>query len=183
VLVLASASPRRRALLSEAGIEHGVLPVHVDETPPPEESPLRIAIVLAERKARAAADLTPDRPVVGADTLVVLDGRILGKPATEEEAVRTLRALSGRRHEVITGLCVILGDPERHRTRAVVTEVRFRELPDEEILAYVRSGEPMDKAGAYGIQGGAGKFVAELAGSRSNVIGLPVTALREMLEP
>jgi septum formation protein len=181
VLVLASASPRRKALLAEAGIEHRVLPVDVDETPPPGVVPVEVALALAERKALAAATETDDRPLLAADTIVVLDGLILGKPADAADAAAMLRALSGRSHEVITGVCVLPSTREGILLRAVVTAVRFRELDDAEIDAYVASGEPLDKAGSYGIQGGAGKFVAELDGSLSNVIGLPVEEVREML--
>jgi len=179
VLVLASASPRRRALLAEAGLSHRVLPVDIDETPPPGERPEQVAVLLARRKALAASRVTPERPLVAADTIVVLDGRLLGKPADRNEARATLRALSGRRHDVITGMCVLTEGAIR--LRAVITEVWFRRLTEKEIEDYVATGEPMDKAGSYGIQGRAGKFVARLRGSRSNVIGLPVEELREML--
>jgi len=182
VLVLASASPRRRALLGEAGIEHQVLPVEVDETPPPGVPPERVVVVLAGRKARAAAALTDRRPVIGADTVVVIVGDILGKPASDAVAVDTLRRLSGRTHHVFTGICVIRDGAATPLTRSVRTAVTFRILSPKEIGEYVASGEPRDKAGAYGIQGEAGKFVASIDGSRSNVIGLPVGALREMLE-
>jgi septum formation protein len=181
VLVLASASPRRRALLREAGIEHVALPVEVDETPPPDETPEAVAMEIARRKTLAAAARTPDRPVVGADTIVVLDGRLLGKPASPADAVATLRPLSGRRHRVITGLSVLIDDHAGPVDRAVTTEVVFREIPDVEIEEYVAGGEPLDKAGAYGIQGEGGKFVVEVRGSRSNVIGLPIATLREVL--
>ncbi len=183
MLVLASASPRRRALLGEADIEFEVLPVDVDETPPPDLPPEEVVIVLAGRKARAAAALTGRRPVVGADTIVVLDGAILGKPASDAEAASTLSRLSGRSHVVLTGICVIPAAPAVPRTCAVATGVTFRELTPGEIDAYVATGEPRDKAGSYGIQGEAGNFVAKVDGSRSNVIGLPVETLREMLEP
>jgi len=181
VLVLASASPRRSALLAEAGIECRVLPVDVDETPPPDLSPGDVTLALAARKARAAALRTEERPLLAADTVVVLDGRILGKPAGPEDAVATLRALSGRGHEVVTGMCLLPASADEMLERVVRSGVWFREIGEDEIAAYVASGEPFDKAGSYGIQGEAGKFVAKLIGSRSNVIGLPIDHLREML--
>lgn len=119
--------------------------------------------------------------VLGADTIVVLDGEILGKPASEEHARLLLARLSGREHEVVTGVCLLDAATGRARTRAVSSRVRFREIGSEEIGAYVATGEPLDKAGAYGIQGGAAAFVEELVGSRDNVIGLPVDEVREML--
>ena len=182
MLVLASASPRRRDLLAEAGIEHQVLPVDVDERPPAGASPAEAALAIAIRKARAASARTEDRPILAADTIVVLDGRILGKPTGPRDAAATLRALSDRSHEVITGMCLVPASGGGILERVVKSRVRFRRIGEEEIDAYVASGEPLDKAGSYGVQGEAGKFVAKLDGSRSNVIGLPMETVVELLE-
>ena len=182
MLVLASASPRRSALLAQAEIEFRVLPVEVDETPPPGMSPRDVALALARRKALAAAALTDDRPILAADTLVVLDGRLLGKPSGPADATATLRVLSGRAHEVITGMCLLPGPGADAVELVTRSGVEFREIDENEIAAYVATGEPLDKAGSYGIQGEGGKFVAKLVGSRSNVIGLPIEVLREMLD-
>lgn len=183
MLLLASASPRRRELLEEAGVEFLILPVDVDETPPPGLPPEEVVVTLAERKARAAAARTHHRPVLGADTVVALDGEILGKPSSPGDAGVMLRRLSGRAHEVWTGICLLPTEPGTPRTRAERTSVTFRELTLPEIAEYVAGGEPRDKAGSYAIQGEGGKFVENVEGSLSNVIGLPVETLREMLEP
>ena len=185
-VILASGSPRRREILKQMGIEFEIDVSDVDETA--EGTPEEMVCLLAERKALAVAYKAADRGesalVVGADTLVALDGRALGKPADDEEAVRMLRSLSGREHAIYTGVCVVKvkdgGVAEIMRAPAC-TEVRFRELTDEEIVAYVATGEPRDKAGAYAIQGGAKAFVESYNGSMSNAIGLPRDLLRSML--
>jgi septum formation protein len=166
-LILASQSPRRSELLRMAGIPHEVRAADVPEQPEPGETPEQYVRRLAEEKARSVAgDL-----VVAADTVVVVGGQILGKPKDAEDATRMLRLLSGRDHLVITGICV------KGRETVVdveTTRVWFTELTLREIREYVASGEPMDKAGAYGIQGLASKFVERIEGSYSNVVGLPV---------
>jgi len=184
-VILASGSPRRREILKKMGIAFEVEVSDVDEAV--EGTPEEMVCLLSERKAQAVAEKVIARGetgfVVGADTLVALDGRALGKPADDEEARRMLRSLSGRTHEVYTGVCVIKiteGNLEIMRVPAC-TEVRFRELSDAEINAYVATGEPRDKAGAYAIQGGAKAFVESYDGSISNVIGLPRGLLRRML--
>ena len=176
-LILASASPRRVALLDEAGVEFDQQPANVDESPRPGESPEAYVSRLAEAKARAS--WKPGCRSLGADTIVTLDGVILGKPRDPTEARVMLRHLSGRSHEVLTGVAVF--DGNRCSRACERTEVRFRDLADSEIDAYVASGEPMDKAGSYAIQGGASAFVRELAGSYSNVVGLPVSRVLGML--
>jgi septum formation protein len=181
LLILASASPRRRQLLEEAGVEFLILPVDVDETPPPALEPEEVATALAERKARVAAALTHHRPVLGADTIVTLEGEILGKPGSPGDVRATLFRLSGRTHEVFTGLCLLPEAPGEPLVRVVRTEVTFRELGGEEVHRYASSAEPRDKAGCYAIQGEGAKFVERIEGSRSNVIGLPVSTVREML--
>ncbi len=185
-LVLASRSPRRAELLTEAGVEFEAREFpDVDETPGVGlEDPLEIVRDLAERKARAALVHAPHELLLTADTLVFLDDRILGKPADEDEARRMLEALSGRSHHVATGVALI-GPGGRGRTRllsdAVATHVRFRKLTAEEIAAYLASGEPFGKAGAYAIQGQAARFVAGLEGARDTVIGLPIEVVRRLL--
>lgn len=166
--VLASASPRRRDLLGWAGLSFDVRPTDVDESWIPGEPPADAAERLARAKAEAAGG-----PALAADTVVHLDGRPFGKPEDDAEATGFLRALSGRWHQVTTGIAA--RGPDGAITSArVTTEVRFRALSDGEIAAYVQTGEPHDKAGAYGIQGIGGALVAELRGSWTNVMGLPV---------
>ena len=177
IVILASLSPRRRDLLRGAGIPFEVCPTDVDETT---DLPAAEAVAeLARRKALASAQAHPGRTVLAADTLVALDGVSLGKPANAREASRMLHALSGRAHEVVTGVCARRDGREVWGTRT--TRVVFRSLSDEEIERYVASGEPMDKAGAYAIQGGAAAFVERYDGEYDNVIGLPVELARELL--
>lgn len=192
-LVLASASPRRRELLATLRRPFMVEVPDIDETPAPGESPAAYARrAAAEKAAAVAARLQSRGPkaapriVIGCDTDVVLDGRILGKPRDAAEARRMLRALSGRRHRVISGLCVLRETRDgawREQTAVVITEVRFRRVSRAEIEAYVASGDPMDKAGAYAIQGGAAGMVAAIRGSYTNVVGLPLAELAAMLPP
>jgi septum formation protein len=178
-VVLASGSPRRRQLLGEMGIRFRVAPTEADETLPPGAPPEEAALVLAGRKAEAAAARDPGALVIAADTLVAVDGRILGKPRDGAEAVGMLKLLRGREHEVVTGLCVAYrGGFHRHCER---TWVRFGGMTDREIEQYVSTGEPLDKAGAYGIQGRAGEFIAGIDGCYFNVMGLPKAALRRLL--
>jgi septum formation protein len=173
-LTLASGSPRRRALLGSIGLELEVRPSDVDETPRPGEDPVAYA-----RRLAASKVLGVEGWALAADTVVHRDGRIWGKPEGPDDAVRMLEALSGRAHTVTTG--VALGPPDRRVVFAESTEVVFRDLLREEILAYVASGEPLDKAGAYGIQGGAAGFVRQIDGSYTNVVGLPLSQVVEQL--
>jgi len=169
--VLASRSPRRAELLQAAGFEFSVRAAEVDETPREGEAPREYVLRLAEEKARAV-EADDGEIVLAADTTVVLGSEIMGKPADSADAARMLRALSGQMHEVITGICL------RGGIQAVCdyasTAVWFAELSDAEITNYVASGEPMDKAGAYGIQGLGSRFIERIDGSYSNVVGLPV---------
>ena len=179
-LILASGSPRRRELLEQVGLSFTVAPADVDETLRPELSPREQVMELSRIKARAAAETAPPEAVIlAADTIVVLDHAILGKPRDPEDARAMLRSLSGRGHQVLTGVTVRTGETEE--TACVCTEVHFRPLSEREIDAYVRSGEPLDKAGAYGIQGLAAVFVDKLAGDYYNVVGLPLCAAAGML--
>ena len=178
VLILASASPRRRELMDLTGIPYEVDAPGVDETC---DLPARETVgVLSRRKAEAAKRAHPDRPVLAADTLVAVDGHALGKPADEDEAFRMLRSLSGRAHQVYTGVCVIAADG-RVFSGIDTSEVIFDEMTDEEILSYIRTGEPMDKAGSYALQGMASLWVREVRGSPSGIIGLPMHLTGKLL--
>jgi septum formation protein len=170
-LVLASRSPRRAKLLAAAGFEFTVRAADIDETPRKGEAPRDYVLRVAEDKARAAQS-DGDEIVLAADTTVVLGSEIMGKPTDAVDAARMLRALAGERHEVITAICIKRGD--RLTSDIASTAVWFAPLSDSEIADYVASGEPMDKAGAYGIQGLASKFIERIDGSYTNVVGLPV---------
>lgn len=179
-LILASASPRRQELLREAGISFEVSPAHIHEERQPGESPLHYALRLAREKAEAVAAKNPGRYVLGADTIVIVEDEVLEKPADPADAARMLRRLSGRGHQVITAVSLVT--PKRHKdTHACTTQVFFRELEEEEIQQYIATKEPMDKAGAYAIQGGAARWVSRMEGEYSNVVGLPVSLVTEML--
>jgi septum formation protein len=178
-LILASQSPRRAELLAAAGFDFDVAPVTIDEGPLSSESPSAHARRLALAKAREAARRNSGIPVLGADTIVVVEARILGKPRDDREAAWMLQMLSGRDHDVLTGVAVCFGD--RERAEVVSTRVRFLHMTADEIAWYVASGEPRDKAGAYGIQGLASRFVDRIEGSYSNVVGLPVATVYTML--
>ena len=178
-LILASGSPRRKELLAGMGYTFEILVPDVDEHVSGKAKD--VVEILSARKADAAAAQLEDGIVIASDTLVSLNGEVLGKPEDEADAFRMLRTLSGNTHEVFTGVTIIDAATGKRETRAVRTGVRFRELSDDEINAYIATKEPMDKAGAYGIQGGAGKFVEGLEGSYENVIGFPVDDIRDML--
>ena len=178
-LILASASPRRAELLRAAGYEFGVVPAHVDESIEPGEVPARYVRRLAAAKSAAAlgSDLTPI--ILGADTVVVVDGTILGKPTDEADAARMLRLLSAKHHQVLTGISLRQGAQEIGRVET--TTVQFAQLTNDEIAWYVASGEGRDKAGAYAIQGLASRFIPRIVGSYSNVVGLPIACVRDLL--
>jgi septum formation protein len=181
MLVLASKSPRRLELLVAAGIACGVVTVDVDESVERLEPPGDHVRRLARAKADAGMALRPDAIVLGADTVVVAGSEIMGKPRDAADATRMLRVLSGREHEVLTGLALV----SSHRAPVVEvarTRVWFNPLTDREIAAYVASGEPLDKAGAYGIQGLGSRFVDRIQGSYSNVVGLPVALVYRLLK-
>jgi septum formation protein len=178
-LILASASPRRSELLRNAGIAFTVEPADVPEQALPSEQPLQYAQRLARDKARAVFARHPDNVVLGADTIVVADELLLEKPRDVEDAARMLRILSQRTHQVISGVCVMASGFEQ--TEAEITEVRFSPLSAEEISDYVATGEPMDKAGAYAIQGIASRWVERIDGCYFNVVGLPVPRVYRML--
>ncbi len=181
-LILASASTRRAYILREAGIPFEALATRVDESRRGNESPAAFVRRLAEAKARAAAERTSGPAiVVGADTEVVVDGFVLGKPASADDATQMLRCLSGRTHEVVSGLAVLRLPGNETRLEQEVTRVTFAPLSEEEIESYVASGEPFDKAGGYAIQGRAGRFVTRVEGCYFNVVGLPLARLYRIL--
>jgi nucleoside triphosphate pyrophosphatase len=181
LIYLASASPRRSALLDQIGVAHRVQPVDVDETARSGEAPAeyvrRLAVLKAETLWQKLA--APQRqPVLGADTAVVLDDQILGKPLDEDDCVRMLTLLSGRTHQVFTAVALRASTCQ---SRVNVSDVTFRQLADEEIRRYWRSGEPADKAGAYAVQGRAALFIERIAGSYSGIMGLPLFETGELL--
>ena len=188
-LVLASASPRRAELLRAAGIDFDVMSANVDETIHPGESPDVYVSRVARAKALAVMARAHGRPVLAADTVVVVDGAILGKPVDRDDAKRMLRMLSGRAHEVLTGVALSRG-PEGSaahletgvETRIETTTVEFAPLSEADVDWYAATGEPDDKAGAYAIQGYASRFVTRIAGSYSNVVGLPVALVLQMMK-
>jgi septum formation protein len=183
MLVLASASPRRQELLRIAGIPFTVHPADIDETPRPGEQPRPYAERLAQEKAVAVARIHPDKYVLGADTVVIVDEKIVGKPRDAADAERMLRMLSGRAHEVITGVCLVQPAASGNlTTTSEMTRVFFSEISEEEIRAYVATGEPMDKAGAYAIQGMAARWIPRIEGDYSNVMGLPLALVYRMLQ-
>lgn len=180
-LVLASASPRREELLRQLGVPFEVLPSDLEEALP--SGPVREGVTaLALAKARAVARCLTGAVVLGADTAVVLDGRVFGKPRSPEDARRMLQALSGRQHEVVTGVALVEAPAGRETATAVVTRVRMRRCAEAELDAYVATGEPLDKAGAYAIQGAGGALVEAVEGCYTNVVGLPLTTTRRLLE-
>ena len=187
MLVLASASPRRRELLAQAGFTFEVHPAHIPEDPTPNEDPIAYVVRLAREKAQAVFDQLSANPetasnlaVLGADTTVTLDNHILGKPEDAADAARMLRLPSGRTHRVITGVALVTATSAE--VAAEVTAVRFLTLSDEEIEAYIATGEPMDKAGAYAIQGRAARWIPRIEGCYFNVVGLPIALVSTLLE-
>ena len=180
-LVLASASPRRRQLLVDLGAEIEVVPADVAEVPLPGESGDVFALRLAREKVAEVAGRMPHRWILGADTVVIVDRDVLGKPTDVADARSMLRQLSGRVHRVSTAVVLRAPDGRSALEELATTEVEFRQLSDEDIEAYLRSGEPTDKAGAYAIQGGARHFVVRIEGSYSNVVGLPTEVVAPAL--
>lgn len=179
-LILASASPRRSRILTSLGVEHRVLPARVDESALPAENPLAHVERLARAKAAAVASLHPECWVLAGDTVVTVDGDLLGKPRDEDDAVAMLLRLQGRAHRVASGLA--LARNGRVHSGVEVTEVRFRPFHRETAQAYAASGEPMDKAGAYGIQGLGAALVEGVSGDYTAVVGLPVPLLIRLME-
>lgn len=178
-LILASGSPRRRELLTQIGIAHTVLPAHIDETPHGGEPAMTYVRRLALEKALAVHAREPNAAILAADTTVVLDGCVLGKPADRGEAERMLRTLAGRIHHVHTGIAVVHGSKEL--VHAETTAVTMTEMAADELQTYLYSGDSLDKAGAYGIQGYAGRWISRIEGDFFNVVGLPLAATVRLL--
>ena len=178
-LILASASPRRRELLQQIALEFTVVTADIDETPFAGEEHRSYTLRLADAKARAVLVLHPGAVVIGADTTVAVDGELLGKPRDAADAACMLRLLAGRGHEVTTGIAVLT--QQQTLTATVTTHVCFSGMTGAEIAGYVATGEPMDKAGAYGIQGYAAQWIHRIEGEYSNVVGLPLARLAELL--
>lgn len=180
-LILASSSPRRKQLLRQLGLEFDVFSSEVEEDVMKGESPKDHVLRLAELKARMVGEKYPNRWVIGADTVVSIDERILGKPQTDQEAYQMLSMLSGREHLVVTGVSICHGAKRKGETIAVETSVRIKTLNPDEITWYIRTGEPFDKAGGYAIQGRGAFMVQRIDGSYTNVVGLPLCELLELL--
>jgi len=181
-LVLASASPRRQEMLRLVGVRFVILHGNVDEAPQAGETPENYAPRLSEAKARAVAAMRPGHWVLGADTIVTIDGELLGKPATRDEARFMIRKLSGREHMVITAFTLFNSEQAEVIRRAVTSQVLFKEVPDDEVEWYVATEEPYDKAGGYAVQGKASFLVSEIHGSYTNVVGLPLCEVVEALK-
>lgn len=178
MLILASKSPRRKELLKQIGIPFVVVVSDAEEVSGNSWTPAALVVENAKRKARAVAEKYPDSPVLGADTVVSSEGKIFGKPKDKDEARKMLTALSGKMHEVTTGLALI--NRNEIRTTNVTTKVFFDTMTKADIDAYIATDEPMDKAGAYAIQGKAARFIEKIEGSYSNVVGLPLNALIQL---
>jgi septum formation protein len=184
-LVLASASPRRSDLLRRAGVRFEICPANIPEVERPGETPVAFAQRLAHSKALAVAErigASPPRLVLGADTIVVLNGEILGKPRDSDHALELLERLTGREHSVVTAVALLASDTLRARQIAVTSRVEMRAVGREELITYVATGEPLDKAGGYAVQGGARSFVTRIHGSETNVIGLPLDETLALLD-
>jgi septum formation protein len=180
-LILASNSPRRRHLLAQAGLNFSVIPSNVDEQKVSMSDPNDCVRELAESKAMDISRKHPDRWVIGADTIVIIEQQILGKPDSKDAARNMLRRLSGKTHQVYTGFCICCKREKRLFSDVVKTDVRFKELSDREIEWYIQTGEPFDKAGGYGIQGLGVFLVERINGSYTNVVGLPVCEVMSFL--
>ena len=180
-IILASNSPRRKELLTQIGLSFTVAPADVNEAVRQGETPEACASRLALDKARAVAQRAGEGIIIAADTIVAVDGSVLGKPSDAADARRMLEKLSGKEHSVVTGLAVVDAETGRSLVRTSVTKVLFRDLSQREIDAYVATGEPLDKAGSYGIQERGALLVERIEGCYSNVVGLPLSLLGEML--
>lgn len=181
-LILASASPRRSELLKFLDLEFEILPSHIDESPREGETPEEHVLRLSSAKAFALTYSHPDAWILGADTIVVIRGESLGKPSTPGEARSMLTKLSGQTHKVYTGVALISKKRQVSLSNVVASDVRFKDVPQEEIEWYVRTSEPYDKAGGYALQGRGALFVEEIHGSPTNIIGLPLCETAEMLK-
>jgi len=181
LFILASTSPRRRYLLEQAGLKFSVIPSNIDETKIPLSSPETYVRILSEAKADSVSQKYPDKWVIGADTIVLKNGAILGKPGSKDEARAMLKQLSGRTHQVLTGYAIVCKAKDRKFSETIKTDVLFKHLTDEEIEWYIHTKEPFDKAGSYAIQGLGTFLVKSIRGSYTNVVGLPVCEVIEFL--
>lgn len=180
-IILASGSPRRQELLQQIGVPYEVVKSDAEEVLDAVEGPRALAVENARRKALAVAKRYPGRVVLGADTVVFQDGAVYGKPKDAEDARNMLKSFAGRRHDVVTGVAIVAKDGVCY-TDATETKVFFNDLTDDEIAAYIATGEPMDKAGAYAVQGRAAAFIPRIEGSFSNVVGLPLAEVSALLK-
>lgn len=180
--ILASASPRRQQLLREIGLQFDVIPGDVNEDFLLDELPVDYVTRMSREKSYAIAEQMPDAWVLGADTIVIIDGEVLGKPQTRENAREMLKKLSGREHRVITGFTIVKKSAQTVVSQVVESSVAFKEIEMDEMEWYINSPEPYDKAGAYAVQGMAGYFVKEIHGSYTNVVGLPLTEVVTVLK-
>lgn len=181
-LILASTSPRRKELLTQTGIPFEIVASSYEEDMTLELSPAELVKHLSLSKARAVAEKVQDAVVVGADTIVVFENKIIGKPHTNEKAKETLQGLNGKQHSVFTGFTVMDADTKKFVSKSAETKIYFKNNSEKEIDAYVATGEPLDKAGAYAIQGLGGKLIDRIEGDHSSVIGLPITKVLEVLK-
>ena len=181
-ITLASSSPRRKALLEEAGLTFSICPADIDEDIRKCESPREHTIRLAEEKAQVVAKKTNDSWIIGADTIVFIDNQILGKPSDINEARKMLNLLSGRYHTVVTAFCILNVSTGKTVKKAVESKVKIKKLADKEIEDYLKTGEPLDKAGAYAVQGVGNFMIEEIGGSYTNVVGLPMEELKDALK-
>ena len=181
-IILASASPRRKEILGRTGLKFSVRSSNYKENLKIKMEPGKLARYLSRKKAEAVAHNCGNALIIAADTFIVVDGRVLGKPRSLKDAEQMLKKLSGRSHRVITGFTILDTETQKSLSRSVSTTVYFKELSREDILAYIRTGEPLDKAGAYAIQGIGAVLIEKISGDLSNVIGLPLAALMESLK-
>ncbi len=180
-IILASESPRRVDILRSLGISFSIIPPDIDERRKKDESPREFVMRVSYEKAQKVGDHFPDKWVIGADTIVVYKGRVLGKPKDEKDAFEMLKSLRGKWHKVVTGYCVLNASKDIMYRDAVETRVFVRDLSDEEIIRYINTSEPLGKAGSYAVQGKGGYMVKEIKGSYSNVVGLPICEVAEVL--
>lgn len=180
-IILASSSPRRKALLEETGLSFDICPADIDEDIRQGESPLEHTLRLAEEKAKEVAKKIKQGWTIGADTIVFIDNRILGKPSDTNEAREMLNLLSGRRHKVVTAFCILNASTGKKILKAVESAVKIKKLTDKEIDDYIKTGEPLDKAGAYAAQGIGSFMIENIEGSYTNVVGLPMEELKQAL--
>ena len=181
-IILASNSPRRKELLAKTGIIFEIIPSSYEEDMSMPVSPKELAVFLSKGKAELIANENPEAIVIGVDTFIVFGDKVLGKPHTKEKAKETLQMLSGKKHSVITGFTIIEKSVNKSISNAIETKVYFRNLDEKEIDEYINTGEPLDKGGAYAIQGLGGKLVEKIEGDYSNIIGLPISDLLEALK-